>query len=166
MTLSHERARIALVFASSRRLADELHVGLEEVTALGHLTEDRLARFTSSERIVLLAFLKRFENAVEAGKRLFRAALVLIAEDVLSMATREMIQAAEREKILASAAEWNDVVRARNIVAHEYAMTPAEAATAVENAVIAAATAIDLLTGALRVIEAPPFTTLLEEPIS
>ena len=159
-----ERDRARHVLATTVRLRDELKVGIAEAQALGALTPERVAGLNAAERTVLLAFLKRFENAVEAGRRLFRAALAAIAEDVMEMSTFDILDAAEREAVLASAAGWRDVLRARNVVVHEYSMAPAEAAAALANALVAAQAASELLDGALQAIARPPFTRWLEEP--
>ena len=164
MTSASERDRARHVVVTTARLRDELKVGIEEAQGRGALTPERLARLTAPERTVLLAFLKRFENAVEAGRRVFRAALAAIAVDVADMSTFDILDAAEREAALASAAGWRDVMRARNVIVHEYSMAPAEAAAALANALVAAQAAAELLDGALLAITRPPFTRWLGEP--
>lgn len=159
----HEKARIRQAVAIAEKLLEELQVGLADMDELGPLTSERLESLTRVERAFLLAFLKRFENAVEGGKGLFRAALNLAAVEVVTMSTHDLLDAAEKEEILGSADEWREVVRARNVVAHEYVMSPTEAAAALENAHIAARTAAELLDGALDAVRRPPMAARLVE---
>lgn len=164
MIPASERGRARHVFTTSTRLRDELRIGVEEMGALGPLSPERIEAFTPADRRVVLAFLKRFENAVEAGRRLFRAALLLAAVDVLDMSTFDMLASAEREGVLRSAAGWRDVMRVRNVVAHEYAMTPEEAAAALENALRSAGSAAGDLDQALALLARPPYATWMGEP--
>ena len=163
MIPASERDRARHVFATSMRLRDELRIGVEEMEGLGPLSPERIESFTSDDRRVVLAFLKRFENAVEAGRRLFRAALLLAAVDVMELSTFEMLASAEREGVLGSAAGWRDVMRTRNVVAHEYAMTPQEAAHALQNALQSAGSAMSELDQALALLGQPPFSTWMGE---
>ena len=163
MTAEFERERARLVVATTARLRDELKVGVAEACSLGVLTPERMRTMDAANRRVLLAFLKRFENAVEAGRRLFRVSLVAVAEDVFDLSTLAILEGAEREGVLASAEGWRDVMRMRNKVAHEYAMTPEEAAAALVNALEAAQAAVELLDGALLAITRPPFAMWLSK---
>ena len=90
-------------------------------------------------------FLKRFADAFEAGKRLFRAGLLVEEASQDKLTYIDTLLLAESMGVLASADAWRDIGKVRNRVVHEYAMDRASAAEAVENALRVSTPLLDLV---------------------
>lgn len=119
----------------AERLLARLGEGLADAEPLVPLTADRLSTLGRAQRTVLDAYLKRFEDAYEAGKSLFRSGLLLAGLGWPRLSYVDLLNEAERSGVLPSAAAWLDVRDARNSVAHAYAMNEAEQAALLTEAV-------------------------------
>lgn len=117
------------------RVLDNLIVGLEDIAQFRPLTPDRLAGLSRSDRYIVDGFLKRMSDAVEAGRGLFRAALIPLGENEPGLSFIDVLNKAEKFDVLPSARAWRDAVATRNKVVHEYAMSPADASVAIEEAI-------------------------------
>ena len=137
--------RIASAPLVAPRVANNLAASLRELGSRHPFSEDWLESLDPSWRVPLDAFLKRFENAVEAGGRLFRAALTQAREDHRGLSTGEVADLMERLGLIDSSDRSAAIVAARNAVAHEYSVEPDEAAGALSEAFTAALAAHEIL---------------------
>lgn len=102
-------------------------------------SEEELAGLGSPEKKDLDAFLKRFENGVEAGRRLFRATLMQGREEQRGLSAGEVATRMEQLGLLDSADRWAAIVAARNAATHDYAVDLEDLAEALPRAYTAAA---------------------------
>ncbi len=152
-----EQDRARQTVAAAERILSSLTESLAEMDALAPLDEARLETLPVGERRTVDAFLKRFQDAVEAGRRLFRVVLVLLDEDQSGLSAIDVMNMAEKYGVLPSALVWRDVVKARKEIAHGYAMTLAAAARAINAALPVARQAADQLRAAITALRTPRF---------
>lgn len=113
-TLVLVRAAIGRIIASVRSsLADTGDVFPIEEASVDHLT--------SAQQLRLDAFLKRFENLIEFGRRrVFRGALLLVGENSRRLSSDDVAYRLQALGLLESADQWLDACEVRNLSAHEY----------------------------------------------
>jgi hypothetical protein len=141
------------IILSSERILDALRASLEDVQGLQPLDASRIGLLTKQDRLLLDAFLRRFETAVEGGRRLFRAGLIQREEPLDGLSLIDVVNRAEKLHILDSAPDWRAAMRVRNVVVHEYAMDAVSASEAVGNAINIAGRVAELLEAALTVVK-------------
>ncbi len=117
------------------RLLEKLRASLLEAEALMPVGPDRLAALNMDEQTALDAFLKRFLDAYEIGKSLFRSGLLLSNAGWAKLSYLDLVNEAELYGVLPSSAAWLDVRDARNSAAHEYAMRQEQQAALLTEAV-------------------------------
>ena len=88
-------------------------------------------------------FLKRFTDVFEAGKRVFRAGLLVEETSQDGLTYIDSLELAEKMGVLNSARAWRNLGKVRNRVVHEYAMDRTTAAEVVADALAATATLLD-----------------------
>ncbi|MEI9965080.1 MAG: hypothetical protein WDM92_10575 [Caulobacteraceae bacterium] len=149
---ARETEFIESAIASTGRLTDGLERSLAAVRPLVPISPAGVARMSPAEADAVDLLLKRFETAFEAGRRLFRAALLVWDEPQDGLTFIDLLNRAEKIGVLQSANLWRDIGRTRNSVVHEYAMNPDDAAVAINAAHAHAGAALELLRQALAAI--------------
>lgn len=119
----------------AERLLAKLRESLKEAEPLIPISAERLAGLTDDHLRTFDVYLKRFQDAYELGKPMFRSGLLLAGEGWPKLGYVDLVNEAERYGILPSAAAWLDVRDARNSAAHEYAMKEAQQAALLTEAV-------------------------------
>ena len=139
-----DAARVAAAYMVAERTLASIEESLLEL-APWTFEKEQLASLNSADRKALDAFLKRFENLVEAGRRLFRAALIQGREEQRGLSAGEVALRMEQLGLIDSADAWAQVVSARNTAAHDYSADLEEAAEALPLAYAAAASAVEIV---------------------
>jgi hypothetical protein len=132
----HQREYTGEGLLRAERLHARLVEGLAEAGPLVPITPEGLAGLDSRQRMVFDAYLKRFEDAYETGKSLFRSGLLLAGLGWPKLNYVDLINEAERYGVLPSAAAWLDVRDVRNSAAHEYAMKAAQQAALLNDSIV------------------------------
>lgn len=127
------------------RVMWSLQASLDKLATLMPLNAAWLAAAGPDDLEQIDAFLKRFANLVEAGRRLHRAAIVQAAEGESTMAAQEINQRLETLNLLTSADRWYQVIGARNATTHEYAADFDITAEAITEAFDAAKIALEMV---------------------
>lgn len=161
--MRRNRAPLSEQLPSLRRIQAALASSVEQMASLGDLDESRFENLNDEERQRVDAFLKRFENGVEGGRRLFRGALELIGEHDPTLSVRDIQNKAEKFGLIMSAGEWRQAVDARNEVSHEYGMNFDQAAEAVARALEQARYVAGALAMAMDALEREPFADALRQ---
>lgn len=136
----------------AERLLTRLREIIGEAEQLIPLTAERLAVLNDDDRRTFDVYLKRFQDAYEAGKGLFRSGLLLAGLGWPKLSYLSLVNEAERYEVLPSAAAWLDVMDARNSAAHEYAMNEARQAALLTEAVAQGGVLLDQLGAALEFV--------------
>jgi hypothetical protein len=143
-----EKNLLDLARHHAARVADNLDEAIADLQPIAWLSSDD-AQPSKSERYVIDGFLKRFSDAAEAGRRLFRASLIPLGENDPKLSFIDVLNKAEKFHVLTDARAWRDAVEIRNKVVHEYAMQRDEARAAVGEAHRAAQRVSEMLRHAL-----------------
>ncbi len=130
----HELEFIQEAMASANRQVQGLLRALPAVQAITPLSLEALTSLAPQKIDAIDLMLKRFENVFEAGRRLFRAALLLWEEPQDGLSYIDVLNRLEKIGILESAQQWREVGRTRNAVVHEYAMRPDDQVKAINAA--------------------------------
>ena len=157
------RAPLFEQLPSLRRIRSALASSVGQMSLLGDLDEERLETLGEDERQRVDAFLKRFENGVEGGRRLFRGALESIGEHDSTLSVRDIQNKAEKFGLIDSADAWRMAVEARNEVSHEYGMDLGHAAEAIARALEQARYVESALAAALDALDREPFRDALRQ---
>lgn len=138
----------------SERLLRRLREIIGEAEQLVPLTAERLLALDEDDRRTFDVYLKRFQDAYEAGKGLFRSGLLLAGLGWPKLSYLSLVSEAERYEVLPSATAWLDVMDVRNSAAHEYAMNEARQAALLTEAVAQGAVLLVQLGAALDFVRA------------
>ena len=123
---------------------------LEKLSAQMPFTAEAAARLDGASEMLIDAFLKWFENVVEAGGKLFRAALHQAGDDHRGLGPSEIELRLESYGFIESAERWRQLVGVRNRTVHAYADDPEDLAEALTEAYQAAMEASRIVRGLLE----------------
>lgn len=125
MSLPPERAILEALLEAVERVStgfDEARELLEPVP----VSPAEFEKLDKVQRIAAAALLKRFEQLQDLLARLLRTALLADGADISAMTARDIANRMEKLGALPDAAQWSQVVRLRNRLAHEYPVSRLE----------------------------------------
>ena len=89
------------------------------------LSGEVISGFNDGQNEQILALLLLFEQLQDLlAKRLFRGVLLLDNEDPSALSARNLARRLEKLSVIESSETWDELVRVRNILAHEYPLSP------------------------------------------
>lgn len=134
MTAAAERALLREYLVTAARLRESFTSICDKAAGLLPMSADRIDMLTNEDDVIVVAFLKRFEQYEDCLNRTIKT-ISQITEygKVEGLTALDIGRRAEKFGIVNERA-WGDAVRARNALAHEYPLRPDKRAEQINRA--------------------------------